>query len=118
MNGHPRRDTDVISRLSKSTIEDVSFYVGFTMEFLTLRVTSSAHPVPALAPKGPKIAPKWCQHGAKNLQNRAKMGPRGPEMEAKWGQDGVKTANKSEKNANATKKWVEYIWARTFCSKR
>ena len=30
MNGHPRRDTDVISRLSKSTIQDLSFYIGFT----------------------------------------------------------------------------------------
>ena len=34
MNGHPRRDTDVILRLSKSTIEDLSFYIGFTMEFI------------------------------------------------------------------------------------
>ena len=30
MNGHPRRDMDVISRLSKSTIQDLSFYIGFT----------------------------------------------------------------------------------------
>ena len=30
MNDHPGRDTDVISRLSKSTIEDLSFYIGFT----------------------------------------------------------------------------------------
>ena len=30
MNGHPGRDTDVISRLSKSTIQDLSFYIGFT----------------------------------------------------------------------------------------
>ena len=30
MNEHPERDTDVISRLSKSTIEDLSFYIGFT----------------------------------------------------------------------------------------
>ena len=37
-NGHPRRDTDVISRLSKSTIEDLSFYVGFTMELLASRI--------------------------------------------------------------------------------
>ena len=28
-NGHPRRDTDVIFRLSKSTIEDLPFYEGF-----------------------------------------------------------------------------------------
>ena len=34
MNDHPGRDTDVISRLSKSTIEDLSFYIGFTMELL------------------------------------------------------------------------------------
>ena len=27
-NGHPRRDTDVILSLSKSTIEDLSFYIG------------------------------------------------------------------------------------------
>ena len=30
MNGHPGRDTDVISRPSKSTIKDPSFYIGFT----------------------------------------------------------------------------------------
>ena len=30
MNGHPGRDTDVIARLSKSTIQDLSFYIGFT----------------------------------------------------------------------------------------
>ena len=29
-NEHPRRDTDVILRLSKSTIQDLSFYIGFT----------------------------------------------------------------------------------------
>ena len=28
-NEHPRRDEDVILRLSKSTIEDLSFYIGF-----------------------------------------------------------------------------------------
>ena len=38
MNGHPRRDTDVIFRLSKSTIEDLSFYIGFTMELLASRI--------------------------------------------------------------------------------
>ena len=37
-NEHPRRDTDVISRLSKSTIEDLSFYIGFTMELLASRI--------------------------------------------------------------------------------
>ena len=31
-NEHPRRDTDVISRLSKSTIEDLSIYKGFVKE--------------------------------------------------------------------------------------
>ena len=30
MTGHPGRDTDVISRLSKSTTQDLSFYIGFT----------------------------------------------------------------------------------------
>ena len=30
MNQHPRRDTDVISRPSKSTFNDLSFYIGFT----------------------------------------------------------------------------------------
>ena len=30
MTVHPGRDTDVISRPSKSTIEDLSFYIGFT----------------------------------------------------------------------------------------
>ena len=30
MNDHPGRDTDVISRPSKSTIQDLSFYIGFT----------------------------------------------------------------------------------------
>ena len=29
MNDHPGRDTDVRSRLSKSTIEDLPFYIGF-----------------------------------------------------------------------------------------
>ena len=29
MNGYFRRDTDVISRLPESTIEDLSFYMGF-----------------------------------------------------------------------------------------
>ena len=30
MNDHSGRDTDVISRPSKSTIKDLSFYMGFT----------------------------------------------------------------------------------------
>ena len=30
MNDHHGRDTDVISRPSKSTIKDLSFYIGFT----------------------------------------------------------------------------------------
>ena len=30
MNEHPGRDTDVISSLSKSTTQDLSFYIGFT----------------------------------------------------------------------------------------
>ena len=30
MNDHPGKDTDVISRPSKSTIRDLSFYIGFT----------------------------------------------------------------------------------------
>ena len=34
MEGHPRRDTDVILRLPKSTIEDLSFYIGFVKEFM------------------------------------------------------------------------------------
>ena len=34
MNGYPRRDTNVILRLSKSKIEDLSFYIGFTMELI------------------------------------------------------------------------------------
>ena len=38
MNGHPRMDTDVISRLSKSTTEDLSCYIGFTMELLASRI--------------------------------------------------------------------------------
>ena len=29
MKGHPRRDTDVILRLSKSTTDVLSFYIGF-----------------------------------------------------------------------------------------
>ena len=29
MNDHPRRDTDVRSRPSESTIKDLSFYIGF-----------------------------------------------------------------------------------------
>ena len=31
-NEHPRRDTDVILRLSKATIEDLPFYIGFVKE--------------------------------------------------------------------------------------
>ena len=34
MNGHPRRDMDVILRLSKATTDFLSFYIGFTMELL------------------------------------------------------------------------------------
>ena len=30
MNGHFRRDPDVISRLPESTIDFLSFYIGFT----------------------------------------------------------------------------------------
>ena len=30
MNGHPGRDTDVISKPPKSTIKELSFYIGFT----------------------------------------------------------------------------------------
>ena len=37
-NGHPRRDTDVILRLSKSTIEDRSFYIGFVKELMVKMV--------------------------------------------------------------------------------
>ena len=37
-NEHTRRDTDVILRLSRSTIEDLSFYIGFTMELLASRI--------------------------------------------------------------------------------
>ena len=37
-NGHPRIDTDVISRLSNSTIEDLSFYIGSTMELPASRI--------------------------------------------------------------------------------
>ena len=33
-NEHPRRDTDVILRLSKSTIEDLPCYIGFVMELM------------------------------------------------------------------------------------
>ena len=29
MNRHPRRDPDVILRLSKSTTEDISVFIGF-----------------------------------------------------------------------------------------
>ena len=35
---HPRRDTDVMLRLSKPAIEDLSFYIGFTMELLASRI--------------------------------------------------------------------------------
>ena len=38
MNGHPRRDTDVILRLSKATIEDLSFYIGFVKELMVKMV--------------------------------------------------------------------------------
>ena len=48
-NGHPRRDTDVISRLSKSTIQDLSFYIGFTrigsrIKHLGLKFGMNGHP--------------------------------------------------------------------------
>ena len=33
-NEHSRRDTDVILRLSKSTIEDLSFYIGFVKDVM------------------------------------------------------------------------------------
>ena len=39
-NGHPGRDTDVASRLPKSRIEDLSFYIGFTMELHASRILS------------------------------------------------------------------------------
>ena len=38
MNGHPRRATDVILRLSKSTTEDLSFYTGFLKELMVKMV--------------------------------------------------------------------------------
>ena len=34
MNGHPGRDTDVILRLSKSTIYDLSFDIGFVKDLI------------------------------------------------------------------------------------
>ena len=47
MNGHPRRDMDVISRLSKSTIQYLSFYIGF------IRIGSSIkHLGPCLGTNG------------------------------------------------------------------
>ena len=39
-NGHPRRDTDVILRLSKCTIEYLSFSPGFTMEVMVEMMAS------------------------------------------------------------------------------
>ena len=38
MNRHSSRDTDMISRQSKSTLEDLSFYIGFTVELLASRI--------------------------------------------------------------------------------
>ena len=37
-NEYPRKNTDVILRLSKSTIEDLSFYIGFTMGLMVKMV--------------------------------------------------------------------------------
>ena len=37
-NEHPRRDTDLILRLSKSTIEDLSSYIGFVKELMVKMV--------------------------------------------------------------------------------
>ena len=37
-NDHPRRGTDVMLRLSKSTIEDLSFCKGFTLELMVKMV--------------------------------------------------------------------------------
>ena len=54
---------------------------GVGCKFLTLRETPPAHPVPALAPKWPKIAPTWHRNGAKNFPNRAQMVCRGAQME-------------------------------------
>ena len=67
-------------------------------KLLSHRVTPPAPLVLALAPKGPNIAPKWCQHGAKNLQNRAKMGPEAP----KWSQNGDKMGSRQRKNERKT----------------
>ena len=33
-NEHPRRDADAILRLSKTTIEDLSFYIGFVTDLM------------------------------------------------------------------------------------
>ena len=38
MNGDPRRDTDVILRLSKSTIEDLPFDIGFVKDLMVKMV--------------------------------------------------------------------------------
>ena len=38
MNEHPKRATDMILRLSKSTIEDLSFYIGFVKELMVKMV--------------------------------------------------------------------------------
>ena len=43
MNGHPRRDMDVILRLSKSTIDFLSFYIGFVKEFRVKMIVLEEH---------------------------------------------------------------------------
>ena len=42
-NEHPRRDTDVILRLSKFTIEDLSFHIGYVKESMVQMVAFDEH---------------------------------------------------------------------------
>ena len=68
-------------------------------KFFALRVSPPAHPVPALVPKCPKIAPTWPQHGAKISPKTSKIEPRwGPKMGYPIGPVGEKIERKHQRN--------------------
>ena len=75
-------------------------------KFLTLRVTTPAHPVPALAPKGSNIAPIWYQHRAKTSPSISKIEPRwGPEA-PKANQNGAEMGSRRLKHRNKASVFV------------
>ena len=69
------------------------------IKFFALRVSPPAHPVPALVPKCPKIAPTWPQHGAKIRPKTSKIEPRwGPKMGYPIGPVGEKIERKHQRD--------------------